>query len=74
MMHDDLSADQLLRLLRQMIEIRRFEEEVARLFSQNLVRASTHLCIGQEAVPVGVCAALDDGDYRGRIPVTVEYR
>jgi TPP-dependent pyruvate/acetoin dehydrogenase alpha subunit len=53
-----------------MVEIRRFEEEVMKLFSKNLVRASTHLCNGQEAVSVGVCSALERGDtmtctYRG---------
>ena len=35
---------------RQMIEIRLFEEEIQRLFNRNLVRGSTHLCSGQEAV------------------------
>jgi acetoin:2,6-dichlorophenolindophenol oxidoreductase subunit alpha len=69
-MSDGLTADVLLELLRRMLEIRRFEEEIMKLFSRNLVRASTHLCIGQEAVPVGVCAALEPGDtmtctYRG---------
>ena len=53
-----------------MIEIRRFEEEIQGLFTQNLVRGSTHLCNGQEAAEVGACAALREGDsmlctYRG---------
>jgi acetoin:2,6-dichlorophenolindophenol oxidoreductase subunit alpha len=57
-------------LLRGMLAIRRFEDEVRDLFTRNLVRGSTHLCQGQEAVPVGVCAALRPGDtmtctYRG---------
>ena len=65
-----LDRDGLLGLLRRMIEIRRFEDEVMKLFSRNLVRASTHLYQGQEAVAVGVCSALDKGDtmtctYRG---------
>lgn len=59
-----------LELLRQMAVIRAFEDEVQRLFTAGLVRGTTHLCQGQEAVPVGVCAALTDGDtmtctYRG---------
>lgn len=58
------------RLLQGMLEIRFFEEHVQKLFSKNLVRGSTHLCQGQEAVSVGVCSALRDGDtmtctYRG---------
>lgn len=57
-------------LLAGMLAIRFFEEQVQRLFALNLVRGSTHLCQGQEAVTVGVCSALRDGDtmtcsYRG---------
>src|SRR4051812_10450708 len=60
----------LLRLLRQMLEIRFFEDAVMRLFMQNLVRGSTHLYQGQEAVAVGACSVLRRGDtmtctYRG---------
>ncbi len=55
---------------RRMLEIREFEDEVMRLFARNLVRGSTHLCQGQEAVCVGACSALRAGDtmtctYRG---------
>src|SRR5260370_11112072 len=57
-------------LERRMLEIRFFEDEVMRLFMANLVRGSTHLYQGQEAVAVGACSALRDGDtmtctYRG---------
>lgn len=57
-------------LLRRMWEIRHFENEVMSLFSKNLVRGSTHLCQGQEAVSVGVCWDLHHTDqmtctYRG---------
>ena len=57
-------------LLRRMLEIRLFEEEIQRLFNRNLVRGSTHLCTGQEAVAVGACAPLRTTDamlctYRG---------
>ncbi len=60
----------LLDLHRRMLEIRFFEDEVMRLFLLNLVRGSTHLYQGQEAVAVGACAALQPGDtmtctYRG---------
>jgi TPP-dependent pyruvate/acetoin dehydrogenase alpha subunit len=62
--------DLLLGLQRRMLEIRFFEDEVMRLFMANLVRGSTHLCQGQEAVAVGACSALRAGDtmtctYRG---------
>jgi len=60
----------LLDLQRRMLEIRFFEDEVMRLFMLNLVRGSTHLYQGQEAVAVGACSALREGDtmsctYRG---------
>lgn len=45
--------------LRKMLEIRACEERVQQLFTEGLVRGSTHLCIGQEAVPVGVAQAMD---------------
>lgn len=57
-------------LLAAMLRIRFFEEEVQKLFTLNLVRGSTHLMQGQEAVPVGVCSTLQPDDtmtctYRG---------
>jgi TPP-dependent pyruvate/acetoin dehydrogenase alpha subunit len=66
------SADtkQLAGYLEAMHEIRLFEEDIQRLFTENLVRGSTHLCSGQEATAVGACSALREGDsmvctYRG---------
>ncbi|HEY7050267.1 MAG TPA: thiamine pyrophosphate-dependent dehydrogenase E1 component subunit alpha [Jatrophihabitantaceae bacterium] len=63
-------TDELLDLLRRMHEIRFFEDTVKDWFTRALVRGSTHLYQGQEAVAVGVCAALRPGDtttctYRG---------
>ena len=57
-------------LLRSMLCIRYFEDQVKALFGSGLVRGSTHLCQGQEAVAVGVCSLLTPGDvmtctYRG---------
>ncbi len=62
-------AEQL-EMLREMHEIRFFEQECGRLFARGEVRGTTHLCEGQEAVSVGACRALRDGDtmtctYRG---------
>jgi TPP-dependent pyruvate/acetoin dehydrogenase alpha subunit len=64
------TTEQQLEFLRSMHEIRFFEDECHRLFAQGLVRGSTHLCQGQEAVAVGACRALREGDtmtctYRG---------
>ena len=46
-----------------MLLIRLFETEMQRLFLKGEVHGTTHLCAGQEAVPVGVCSALEPGDY-----------
>lgn len=43
--------------------IRLFEEEVDRLFGAGVLRGTSHLCVGQEASAVGVCAALQPEDY-----------
>jgi pyruvate dehydrogenase E1 component alpha subunit len=49
-------------LLREMIRIRRFEEKCAELYSATRIRGFLHLCIGEEAVAVGVVGALAEGD------------
>jgi TPP-dependent pyruvate/acetoin dehydrogenase alpha subunit len=64
------SEADLLGFFARMLEIRLFEEEIQRLFNRNLVRGSTHLCSGQEAVAVGACSAVRKTDsmlctYRG---------
>jgi pyruvate dehydrogenase E1 component alpha subunit len=55
--------------LRQMLEIRLFEDKVQELFMQGAVHGTTHLCQGQEAVSVGCVAALEADDY-----LTITYR
>ena len=49
-------------LLREMIRIRRFEEKCAELYSATKIRGFLHLCIGEEAVAVGVVGALTKAD------------
>src|SRR3954464_15549942 len=46
-----------------MVAIRHFEREIHRLFLKGEVHGTTHLSAGQEAVPVGVCMALEPSDY-----------
>jgi len=55
---------------RQVLRIRRVEEEVARVYPTDKIKSPVHLSIGQEGVSVGVCAALRPSDvvcptYRG---------
>jgi pyruvate dehydrogenase E1 component alpha subunit len=49
-------------LLRTMLLIRRFEERCAELYSAGRIRGFLHLCVGEEAVAAGVCAALKPED------------
>ena len=53
----------LLKLYRQLLTVRGFEEQVLRLYEKTLIPGIAHVSIGQEAVPVGVCAALNIDDY-----------
>ena len=57
-----LSHEQLLAFLREMLLIRRFEEKVEERFRAGDLAGFLHVAIGQEAVAVGVCRALEDGD------------
>ena len=45
-----------------MIKIRKVEEKIAQLYPQQEMRCPVHLCIGQEAIPVGVCKNLKSDD------------
>ncbi len=49
-------------LYRRMYLIRRFEERAAHLRQQGFIPGFLHPYVGQEAVAVGVCAALEEGD------------
>jgi 2-oxoisovalerate dehydrogenase E1 component len=60
----------VLDLYRRMSVIRQFEERCLELSRAGFIKGSIHLCLGQEAIPVGVSAALEPGDrviatYRG---------
>lgn len=46
-----------------MARIRKAEEKIAELYPQQEMRCPTHLSIGQEATPVGICAVLTDEDH-----------
>lgn len=57
-----ISTDFVLGMYRQMVLIRRYEEHLYKLFLQGQVPGTLHQCQGQEAVAVGVCAALRADD------------
>lgn len=47
----------------RMLRIRLVEEKIAELYPEQQMRCPVHLSIGQEAVAVGVCAAVEPEDY-----------
>jgi pyruvate dehydrogenase E1 component alpha subunit len=58
-----VGTEKLLRLYRQMMAIRMFEENVNELYTRALMPGLAHLYIGEEAIAVGVCEALRRDDY-----------
>jgi TPP-dependent pyruvate/acetoin dehydrogenase alpha subunit len=67
---DASSPEAAIEAYRAMRRIRSFEETARALFLRGQILGSVHLCVGQEAVSVGVCGALDERDrvaatYRG---------
>jgi acetoin:2,6-dichlorophenolindophenol oxidoreductase subunit alpha len=69
-LNDDIGEEMRLRLYRMLVEIRESEQRAFDLFLQNLVKGTSHLSLGQEAVATGFAAAMRPGDlsfctYRG---------
>lgn len=58
----ELDREQTLRLYREMVNIRRTEEQLARSYQMGHIPGACHTYIGQEAVAVGVCAHLRPDD------------
>ncbi|MBU2089570.1 MAG: pyruvate dehydrogenase (acetyl-transferring) E1 component subunit alpha, partial [Alphaproteobacteria bacterium] len=56
------SPQELKHFYREMLLIRRFEEKAGQLYGMGLIGGFCHLYIGQEAVVVGMQAAIGEGD------------
>jgi TPP-dependent pyruvate/acetoin dehydrogenase alpha subunit len=59
----EIDRETQLRMYRTMVECRQFEVRAQELFFEGLVRGTTHLGVGQEAVAAGVAAAMGEDDY-----------
>src|ERR671910_258744 len=57
-----LDAEKRKEMLRQMVLVRAFEEKLEELYQRQAMFGSTHSYRGQEAIAVGVCAALERTD------------
>lgn len=57
-----LSKEQMLSLYRQMVVIRRCEEQLVKLYAAGKIYGGCHTYIGEEAIATGVCAHLRPDD------------
>ncbi len=69
-LNDDIGEDKRLAMYRSQLRIREAEQRAYDLFLQNLVKGTSHLSLGQEAVATGFAEAMQKGDlsfctYRG---------
>jgi pyruvate dehydrogenase E1 component alpha subunit len=60
---EGIDRETLVRLFRQMLLVRRFEEKSAEAYSLGKIGGFCHLYIGQEAVGIGALSALRPDDY-----------
>ena len=60
---ESIPTGTVLNIYERILRIRRFEEQVGKLFAQGKIPGLVHLYIGAEAVAAGVCATLRDDDY-----------
>jgi len=59
----DVDRPTRLRLYQLMVELRDFEQRAYELFLENLVRGTSHLALGQEAIAAGFAVAMRPDDY-----------
>ena len=70
LLNDDIGLERRLELFRLQVEIRDCEKRAFDLFLQNMIKGTSHLSLGQEAVAAGFGVAMREGDksfctYRG---------
>ena len=69
-LNDDIGEAKRLELYRSQVLLREAEQRAYDLFLQNLVKGTSHLSLGQEAIAAGFAVAMQKGDlsfctYRG---------
>jgi len=58
-----VSKELAVKLLKQMMEIRHFEDKIMELLSKNIAEGGSHLYAGMEAVATGAISVLNKDDY-----------
>lgn len=58
-----MNTSTIIKLYNQMVYIRKVEEKLAEVYPQQDIRCPVHLCIGQEAISVGICMHLSKNDF-----------
>jgi pyruvate dehydrogenase E1 component alpha subunit len=61
--NDDISEETRLALWRRQLEVRLLEKRAYDLFLQNLIKGTSHLALGQEAIAAGFAVAMRQDDY-----------
>ena len=61
--NQSLKPEEKIRLLRDMIRVRRFEVEAKRQYESGKMGGFLHLYIGQESVAIGACSLMGDNDH-----------
>ena len=62
-LNDDIGEQKRLELYRTQVVLREAEQRAYDLFLQNLVKGTSHLSLGQEAVAAGFAGAMKKGDF-----------
>jgi len=59
----EITKELAIKLLKQMMEIRHFEDKIMELLAKNIAEGGSHLYAGMEAVAVGAISVLNPDDY-----------
>ena len=62
-LNDDIGEENRLEMYRLQLEVRHVEQRAHDLFFQNLIKGTSHLSIGQEAIAAGFAVAMNPDDY-----------
>lgn len=57
-----MNKDIAIKIYFEILRIRKIELEISKKYSEQKIRCPVHLSIGQEAIPVGICANLNKED------------